>query len=136
MFQIDWEGPIGGIEGGGGKGSKGYWNIVTDDGKTHVWTNTNSEYDSIKQITEIENYYIKQGITIRQMNFVDGEYTIWETPKDAKFFRVRINSKDPKIKNNLIIAAADYDAAIRASQGFGTTKSISDRELIFMGSIK
>jgi hypothetical protein len=135
MFQLA-EGPIGGIEGGGGKGSTGYWNVILENGNTNVWTNTNSEFDSIKQITQIESYYKENGITIRQMKFVDGEYTIWETPRDAKFYRAKINSNDPKIKNNLLIAAENYDAAITAAQTFGITKSISDRELIFMGSIR
>ena len=135
MFQL-YEGPIKGIDGGGGKEALGYWNVILEDGVTQVWTNTNSEYDSVKQIYEIEAYYQRQGLSIRQMKFVDGGYQIWETPKNAKFYTVKISSKDPKIKNNLIIAAENYDAAMSASETFGTVKSFSDKTIVFMGSIK
>lgn len=136
MFQLEYD-PIGGVDGGGGKQALGYWNVVVDDGTTHVWTNTNSEYNSAKQIRNIEAYYSAKGASIRQMKFVDGGYTIWETPREAKFYRVRISSKDPnKFKNNLIIAAENYDAALTASSAFGVTKTISDSPMIFMGSIK
>ena len=103
---------------------------------TYVWTNTNAEFDSVKQITQIESYYKAVGRTIRQMKFIDGGYTIWETPRDTKFFRAKINSRDPKVKNNLIIAAESYDAALIATETFGETKFVSNYELIFMGSIK
>lgn len=131
------EGPIAGVDGGGGKNAFGFWNIVIDDGTTQVWTNTNSDLNSVDQIQRIEEYYKIKGVSIRQMKFVDGAYTIWETPRNAKFYRVKINSKDPiKFKNNMIIAADNYDAAITASGTFGQTQSISDREIVFMGSIK
>ncbi len=135
MF-ILYEGPIAGIDGGGGKQALGFWNVVINDGTTQVWTNTNSDYNSATQVTNIEAYYTAQGISIRQMKFVDGGYTIWETPSEAKFYRVKITPKDSSIKKNLIIAAENYDAALTASANFGVTKSVSDREIVFMGSIK
>lgn len=129
--------PIGGIDGGGGKESLGFWNVVINDGTTQVWTNTSYLSNAVEQIQRIEDFYKSKGISIRQMTFVNGGYAIWETPRDAKFFRVNIISKDPrKFKNNMIIAAENYDAALTASQTFGTTKLISSREFLFMGSIK
>jgi len=135
MFQIA-ANPVGGLDGGGGKEAYGFWTITLDDGTLQVWTNTNPDSDSVRQVSSIENYYNMQGKSIHQMVFVDGGYSIWETPRDAKFYKAKINSKDPKIKNNLIIAADNYDAAITAAETFGTTKSVSNKELTFMGSIK